>query len=230
MVGEQNNAEGEYEWDLSIENLDSDSSYIHLTPLRMAILHVDRIASSVAKVETSNENWWHIITDADNALTCLLVSYLSGSMQIGALEKKCRDLWHERLDSSPSNPTQPVDKSTSPIPERIANLGELLERASDRNYGYASHSGALQLSNQEMKDVLRLHDFRNDIAHVKPRSWSLEVVGLPRILLVVMKAITLLFENSQEKIHLKEAEVSRMESLMSTTAKMLERLSSVNDR
>ena len=49
---------------------------------------------------------------------------------------------------------------------------KLLERA---------ENSSLKLTSEQRADILNLNEFRGDLEHVKPRSWLLEVGGLPRM-------------------------------------------------
>jgi hypothetical protein len=46
----------------------------------------------------------------------------------------------------------------------------------------------LELTAEERADLNKLNNLRGDLEHVKPKSWSLDVTGLPRISAVAGRA------------------------------------------
>ena len=99
----------------------------------------------------------------------------------------------------------PNGKDGMPLQPQIANFSDLLERATNPNFPFINNSQSnLKLSASEKKDVKKIHSFRNDLAHIKPNNWSVEVVGLPRMAIACINATAHLFENSSQIIHLTE--------------------------
>jgi hypothetical protein len=54
----------------------------------------------------------------------------------------------------------------------VLTFEKLLERA---------ENSSLKLTSEQRADILNLNEFRGDLEHVKPRTWCLEVGGLPRM-------------------------------------------------
>ena len=67
---------------------------------------------------------------------------------------------------------------------------------------------ALRLSPQEFKDLEKLNSLRDDIEHVKPTAWSLEVAGLPRIAKSAATALAQLYLLPPVYMHLSETELA----------------------
>jgi hypothetical protein len=65
----------------------------------------------------------------------------------------------------------------------------------------------LVLTDREKKDIERLNALRDDIEHVKPTSWSLEIVGLPRISRAAARALNHLYSLPPVFMHLSEIEL-----------------------
>jgi len=67
------------------------------------------------------------------------------------------------------------------MPEgRLANFKTLLVRCQDKK---RMQDEPLVLTTAQLKDICKLHEeFRNNFAHFIPMGWSIEKVGLPRII------------------------------------------------
>jgi hypothetical protein len=76
-----------------------------------------------------------------------------------------------------------MDDDSIPYPQEfIAPLPELLERLPGKLKAVLPGKSAAPYPFNESGDLRRLHEFRNDLVHFRPTSWSLELAGLPRIL------------------------------------------------
>jgi hypothetical protein len=187
--------------------------YIEIRPQDFVLLLVARLRKDIEQVNVIPANWWFIIQDLDLALTAQMVAFLSGSMQIGALTKQHQEVMLAYVNDKSEAKEWPKDKRGNPIVEKLAPFEELLARATDPNRQLRHvDETRLILSDAEKKDMLKIHSFRNDLAHVSPRSWSLEVVGLPRMATVCVKAIEHLFSNCSQRVHLTELEITQTEA------------------
>lgn len=191
-----------------------DNNYLNITPQLLAVECVERAAGIVPQATQFDPiQWWFIITDIHTALTAQLVASLSGTMQIGALVDEHQKFhiahWNNCSDSRPENP---VDKKGRPFDDKIAFFSVLMERACNPHYEHKPSIGStLCLSPDQKKDIESLNKFRNDLAHVQPRQWYLEIGGLPRIIRAASSAITQLFESSSQRIHLRDEDITRMD-------------------
>lgn len=182
----------------------ADDLYARTSPALLAVHACERAASEYeAAISGDTARWFFAITDMHQALTAALVETLSGTAGIGALPKKLQQQWLIYYENRGADVQPPAD-------DRVITFGELLARACDTANCH-DMQGTLVLTDGEKKDLLRLNDFRNDLAHVKPRGWSLEIAGLPRIFGAAAKAIRQLFEMAPLRLHLEEDEVERAE-------------------
>ena len=97
--------------------------------------------------------------------------------------------------------------SGDPPKERLADFNTLIKWGC--NSQRMSYLGGvpLSLSDQQRKDLRRLNDeFRNNFAHFTPKGWSIERVGLPRIILTAVDAIHHLMTQPQVAYRLEEAQ------------------------
>jgi hypothetical protein len=188
--------------------LESFDGYIDIEPQDFVVLLMARLRRDLEQVKLKPSIWWFVIQDLDLALTAQLVAYLSGTMQLGALKEKQQADLLAYLNDQDINKQWPKDRRGKPLVEQLALFEDLLDRAIDPLFPFVSDSqNPLQLSVKEKQDVLRLHTFRNELAHIKPRSWSLETSGLPRMALATLKAIKHLFDFSPQIIHLSEKDL-----------------------
>jgi hypothetical protein len=187
--------------------------YIEIRPQDFVLLLIARLQRDIELAQINPANWWFIIQDLDLALTAQLVAFLSGTAQIGALTNEHQIVMLAYLNDRSEAKQGPKDKRGNPIVEKLAPFKELLTRATDPNcqLSYVSET-RLILSDAEKKDMLKIHSFRNDLAHVKPRSWYVEIAGLPRMATVCVKAIAHLFSNCSQRVHLTELEITQTEA------------------
>jgi hypothetical protein len=189
--------------------------YIEIRPQDFVVLLVSRLRRDVEQVNNDPANWWFIVHDLELALSAQLVAYLSGTAKIGALTTEHQKVILAYLNDKSEAKQWPKDKRGNPIVEKLAPFRELLARATDPNcpLSYVGET-RLTLSDAEEKDILKIHSFRNDLAHVKPKSWYLEVVSLPRMATACVNAIKHLFSNCSQRIHLSDLEIDHTEKTL----------------
>ncbi len=193
--------------------------YIDITPERLAVECTHRVATELDDaIHRNSMRWWFVITDAEQAITSALVAALSGTAEIGALRKEDQIAWLNYFEDSRT------DKNVRP-PEKqkLATLRELIARAKDPE-NLNRMGPPLLLNEKQESDILRVHDFRNDLLHVKPVSWSLEITGLPRMVGAVIEAIQQLFDLPRFRLHLEEEDIERMQTSLKSIEKTFERM------
>ena len=188
--------------------MESLDGYIDIKPQDFVVLLVARLRRDLEQVTITPSVWWFVIQDLDLTLTAQLVATLSGSMQIGALKKDHQLIMHAYLNDRTEGKPWPNDKNGRPLVEQLENFADLLQRAIIPQ-GFTAHFSdtPLVLTKAEKKDLLTIHQFRNELSHIKPMSWSLETIGLPRMTLAALKAIKHLFEHSSQIIYLEQSDI-----------------------
>lgn len=155
-------------------------------------LHTNEIEQFVGALEFAAEllpsaindpsYWkWEIVA-LHNALQGAFVCALSGADTAGIsfLNKKSGEkMWHWLEVTSRSQPEVP------PPSERLAEILVLFERVKNPIY----LENPLPSDERADSDVKMLNDLRNDFIHFVPRSWSVELSGMPRIANTVCRAI-----------------------------------------
>ena len=192
--------------------MSASRNYIDITPASLAVHCVERAAQEVQDATCGTPvRWWFAILDIDQALTAALVEVLTGTAGIGALTKKLQIEWLNYYDEGGQAPKE----------TRLAPFEDLLNRAQDIANCHSMH-GTLSLSVKDKKDILRLHEFRNNLLHVKPMSWSLEITGLPRMMGAVTTALKQLFEMNPLNLHLEEHEAHRASDAINRILKLID--------
>jgi hypothetical protein len=77
---------------------------------------------------------------------------------------------------------------------------------------HADEGPPLKLSATQIKDLHKLHYFRNQFAHYAPKGWGIEKEGLPRIVLTASEtAERLMLSYSRVRTHLSGNQIRRIE-------------------
>src|SRR5207245_2815441 len=93
-----------------------------------------------------------------------------------------------------------------PKRDRVEPFLNLLSRAQKASPDL--QGAPLVLTDLQKKDIEKLNSLRDDIEHVKPTSWSLEIVGLPRISRAAARALNHLYSLPPVYMHLSEIELT----------------------
>jgi hypothetical protein len=142
------------------------------------------------------------LVELHRALYCALITVLSGKAEIGAYPEWLQVKWIEYFEKSRTDPdVKPPEK------DFVAPFTELFSRAENVS------PPLLQLTLDQRADILKLNEFRGDLEHVKPRTWSLEIGGLPRMSMVAADAFEMLlpsFSHRLDETKQAEAAISKL--------------------
>jgi hypothetical protein len=170
--------------------------FARITPEHLALLSLHRAADAIDQVTSDPTGWVFVILDLHRALNCALVAALSGTAGIGAFDEELRAGWISHFETG----------STPPSSEHVLAFLRLLEQA---QIGTTEmRGGRLKLTAEERADLNKLNGLRGDLEHVKPKSWSLDVAGLPRISGVAGRAFGRLMPSFAHHLELNEIEVA----------------------
>lgn len=114
---------------------------------------------------------WAVIA-LHNATQASLISHLTGTAGIGALEAKCAERTLAALQGEGEYPQ-----------EFVAKFCELMRRATKLEEQIEVAGGVIQLGSAQRKALGRLNSLRNEFVHFSPKGWSVEISGLPEIAL-----------------------------------------------
>ena len=132
------------------------------------------IADILPLVREHPHYWKWIIISAHSALQGACVCMLTETAGTGALRKDATTKLLARLDEDAGSTNEWPD-------ERLADLSELLARL-PVDLKIKIKELATPFPFDVVGDIRRLHDMRNEFSHFTPKSWSIELAGLPRIL------------------------------------------------
>jgi hypothetical protein len=175
------------------------TNFIETSPHQLSALCVVRANKAIQEAATDPVQWFLVIVDLHRALNSALVAALRGSAGIGAYPIKLRRQWLDYFEQSRTR------DDIAPPGDRVEPFLVLLNRAQEPSLDLRGEP--LTLSPQERKDLEKLNALRDDIEHVKPTAWSLEVAGLPRISRAAAKALAHLYLLPPVRLHLNDAEL-----------------------
>jgi len=177
--------------------------------------------------------WKWAILSLHSAFQGAMVCHLSGTAQLGALKKAnvvAWLAWHERdregkikkkvegiddfgiLEIEQNPPGDPTDNPPEDYLESPPGLFERLYNADKR---CEAGAGALiDVSLEEKDSFRRLNNLRKQFTHFAPRSWSIEISGLPRIFTDISSIIRKIYEGGWAFRHMDEAQYQQLSALL----------------
>lgn len=145
-----------------------------------AWLRTDEQVEAAGALETANQAATHVATEVyqwrwvilalHNALQGFMVIALRGSDGLAPLRNDIAAAWLKAYRANEPPPKEKLDSFLS--------LYSKIKGGRMRQY---IHSVSFQSQGSQDWSVKKLNDLRNDFVHFLPRSWSLEVSGLPKI-------------------------------------------------
>jgi hypothetical protein len=167
--------------------------------------------------------WKHVIVNLHNALQGAMVCQLSGTAQLGALDKKSLE---KTLEWLRLGRIEPRDNC---VPHaRLADARTLFARIHKKSERKEDAGRVLSISKEQISSFERLHSFRNDFAHFTPKGWSIELGGLPNICLDTLAVIQMIADDGWAFRHLEDGrradldqELSALEALLKQFANKL---------
>jgi len=176
------------------------------------IASLEHLRRCLITSQTKSEEWKWAILAAHAALCGALVCVTAGTAQVGCLSDKSRARMIAWLHSDFSAPRPP---------ERLAEPAELLRRACSRTHS-DRRGPPLRISVNVLRDLARLHEFRNQLMHFRPLGWSIELAGLPRMIgravdvaARLMRSIDVAHQLPDEQLRRLDAVLEQVHSLLS---------------
>lgn len=164
-----------------------NDDFARATPMQLCLLYLEQAAHEAERAIRNPQRWFFAVPEMHRALNCALVAALSGSEGIGAYPEKIRRQWILHFE----HPDWP-DRGR-PRDDRVEPFTDLLKRSQDATDPWMEKR-PIHLTEAQRADLARLTDFRDDMEHVKPGGWSLEVAGLPSILAAAADVLSQLFQ------------------------------------
>lgn len=190
--------------------------YLRVDEREDAINALEHAVETALTLEDNPLNWKWVIVAIHNALQGALVCTMSGTDGTGALSDKSRKEMWEWFEASRTDPDAPF-----PV-EWLADPLKLYERAKDPAYMQEFGGEPLRTTQEQDDDVKRLNNLRIGFAHFTPKGWSIESVGLPRIVLNATAIIEILMLSHPACTHRLEQEQSaRVQRAIATFRELL---------
>lgn len=183
------------------------SDYIRYDEIDDVLASTDLLALVAPRLADQPALWKWAIIAAQNGLQGAFVCALHDAFGTSVLtEKSARAVlnWHEN------------EIGEYPL-ERLADFETLLKRFCKKNPSYRR-----KLTRQQFHDMRRLHrHFRNSFEHFRPLSWSIEKVGLPRIVGAALAGIELLMQHESVVTRLTGNKTRRLKENLNNARKGL---------
>src|SRR6266852_1734859 len=175
--------------------------YIRYDEIEDVLTSTDLLALIAPRLDLQPSYWKWMIVAAQNGLQGAIVCALHDAIGVSVLtDKSARAVlkWHEQ--NAELYPT-----------ERLADFLTLLRRFCRQNPAAKESVTRLQI-----RDIYRLHrHFRNGFEHFTPKSWSIETVGLPRIIGTALDFIEVAMRNEKVIYRLSGNKVRRLKENLS---------------
>lgn len=159
-------------------------------------------------VEQDARYWKWAIISVHNALQGAMTCHLSGTANVGCLDRKSFEAWyvwnekdrrgeinwiHGEPDELGISVRRPATKDDARPKEFLAKPHELFRRLYAPRHRIEPGCGAiLEISNQQRRSFKMVNALRNEFAHFLPKGWSIEVSGLPDALSDLLKIIRII--------------------------------------
>jgi hypothetical protein len=178
----------------------TSDDYIYFDEIEDVLASVDLVALLAPLVRESPQYWKWMITGAHSALQGAMVCAFADSSNTSILTNKSAVKMLEWLDADPA--------TRGPYPEEyLAPFGELLDRCITGRPNFEP----VVLKPSQLKDIKRLHEhFRNNFAHFTPKGWSIEKMGLPRMVGAALDAVGQLMSRSEVTYRFEESQLERL--------------------
>jgi transcriptional regulator with XRE-family HTH domain len=174
--------------------------------------------------------WKWAIISMHSAVQAAMVCHLTGTAELGALDKRCAERWldwHERdgageieweevgLDEMGVPGLRLAKKSDAPPQERLADFMTLYDRVVGRKDRIEKGAESSIGDDRKRRSAIeRLTRLRNGVTHFAPKSWSIELAGLPGMLRECVGLISEISEDPWPFRHASEAWLRRLAEVL----------------
>jgi hypothetical protein len=194
-------------------------------------------AVCVGLVKQDATAWKWAIISIHNALQGAMTCHLSGTANMGCLDKRSIEAWcdwreRDRLGEInwiegaanefgiPSRSA--ASKEDQPPHKYMATPQTLFDRLSKEKLRYEGGCGAvLPITSGQRRSFKILNELRNQFSHFTPMGWSIEVTGLPEIFSDMIEVIRSIAVDPWPFRHLDDVEQCSMRNLIVEIQNML---------
>lgn len=163
-----------------MENKTAEAKYLSLSEETNALDYLKQAATFIKKTPENVTAWKWVVISLHGALYGFAVAASRGTDYENILTKK----------------------------GNLLGIWEILNKCQDPNYmGMLINSRHLELTDSQSESIKTLIIWlRNKFQHFKPRLWSIEIHGMPQIVLDVLEVIRFLARETNTYVHLSHEE------------------------
>ena len=155
--------------------------YIETNESADVICSLEMLYFALKKAKNNSCHWKWVILALHSAFQGAMVCNLSGTANLGALRKNHIKEFLDWYDG---------DRKKPPPSAQLAPAGELFKRFSGKKKRIESTMAEEITVNKKHEEAFwLLHKLRNMYSHFQPKSWFVEIEGLPNIILQILELI-----------------------------------------
>ena len=173
-----------------------------------AISALEMVAEASALVLKDNYRWKWVLIATHNVLQGFMVLALRRGNGLKTLKDKIAVKWLKAYSEGGAYPKEELDTFLN-----------LYKKVKSEQMIYLVHSQPFTANGNHDKSVKKLNSFRNEFIHFVPKSWSLELTGLPGICLDCLEVVEFLGWQSgnvpwYKKQHKERAEIALKKAIL----------------
>lgn len=185
--------------------------YLQTDEREDAVCSVELCVELLPRVVQKVGYWKWILASAHSAVQGALVCVLSGSAGVGCLDDRSSAAMIDYFERSRVDQNCPKPKT------RMADFLTLVKRARMADWMSEFGGKPLVLQDGEFQDLILLNKLRRDFIHFEPKGWSIELGGLPRVLLNATNVIEFcLLRHPSGALRIDEAQHERLKSALNS--------------
>lgn len=191
------------------------SRFIRTDEHQDVLASLEQCAFSLAQVRRSERAWKWVILSLHSALQGAMACHLSGTEQLGALEKRSVENWHQWnekcIQDDAEDSGDPRRKRLAR--ERLADTNELFRRLHCSEARIEDGCGrVISITDQQRASFQLLHDRRNEFTHFSPKSWIIDLCSIKQAIEDVLNVLCLIADDGWPFRHMAEQDWSILRS------------------
>lgn len=151
--------------------MSADGYWYRIDEQRFALATAKHALRCLTELKADREQFPWAIIALHGATQAAMITYLTGTAGIGALDKKTADQTLSAIEGEGEYPRIAYVAPFCELLRRLCKVERQLEQA----------GGTIQISRAAMRALSKLNSLRNDFIHFSPCGWSIEISGFPLI-------------------------------------------------
>jgi len=179
------------------------AKWLRLTEKTNALDYLEKAYDFIRQTETSVLAWKWVILALHSALYGFAICACQGT--------------------TPDFVAPKIKKGKNKGKRQLINFNKALVLCQNPNWMHMTvDSKHLQLSHSQEQSICYLHEeFRNNFEHFSPKSWSIELHGMPQIAIDVLEVTRFLALDTGNYIHLTQTQMKRIKSIVFQSKRIL---------